>query len=190
LPVHWCTAHMMTTRMRTRLLLTALLVPVLATSAACTKANDGKDVASVGATTAPTPSATAGLSHADLAVRWARCMREHGVPVSDPVINGDTVREGRIEPHFPKDQSDAAKAACQQYKFQLPVGASNPKQDIALQEARCMREHGVEAFPDPNPEGGTRIPAEATDDPQFGAAQAVCRAQANSAFASMSASPR
>lgn len=159
-------------------------------SAACTKADDGKDVASVGGTTAATPTPTTSQSHAELAVRWARCMREHGVPVSDPVINGDSVREGRVAPDFPKDQADAAKAACQQYKFQIPVGASNPKQEIALQEARCMREHGVEAFPDPNPEGGTRIPDEASNDPQFTAAEAVCRAQANSAFASMSPSPR
>jgi len=117
-------------------------------------------------------------------------MRQHGVPVSDPVINGDSVREGRIATDFPKDQANAAKAACQQYKFQIPVGANNPKQQIALQEARCMREHGVEAFPDPNPNGGTRIPDEATNDPQFAAARTVCGAQANSAFATMSASPR
>lgn len=175
--------------MKTRLLAT-LLVPLLAASAACTKASGGKDVASVGGTAAPAAAPTATMSHADLAVRWAQCMREQGVPVSDPVIDGTSVREGRVAPDTPKDQAEAAKAACQQYKFQIPAGAGNGKQEIALQEARCMREHGVEAFPDPNPDGGTRIPAEATDDPQFPAARELCGAQADSAFASWMASPR
>jgi hypothetical protein len=177
--------------MRTRFL-TALLLPFLvASAAACTKSSGGKDVASVsGGSAAPTPAPTASMSHLDMAIRWAQCMREHGVPVSDPQVDGATVREGRIEPDFPKDQADTAKAACQQYKFQIPAGPGNGKGEIAQQEARCMREHGVEAYPDPNPDGGTRIPPEATDDPQFPAAREFCSAQANSAFASWLASPR
>jgi hypothetical protein len=46
-----------------------------------------------------------------------------------------------------------------------------------LAHAKCMRDNGVEAFPDPDPDkGGIRINGDIANDPEFQAAQKVCDA--------------
>lgn len=94
----------------------------------------------------------------DGALKFSRCMREHGVDFPDPqrVGSGGIKISGRnINPSDPKTK--AAQSACQKY-MQIGGGQTlDPArrarlQQAALQFARCMREHGVD-MPDPQLSG-------------------------------------
>ncbi|MGO9820095.1 MAG: hypothetical protein ACLPTJ_05510 [Solirubrobacteraceae bacterium] len=87
------------------------------------------------------------------AVKFASCMRSHGVPsFPDPVAGGGfqfPVRSG-FNPFAP-----AAAAAQHDCRSLLPAGGKGPGEASAQDKARtlalaqCMREHGVMGFPDP-----------------------------------------
>jgi hypothetical protein len=94
----------------------------------------------------------------------SRCMREHGYPrFPDPVQNpeGDWT--------FPDSGQNPRQtpAACDQIARTAKTrgaggkGRHSSTADIALARgfARCMREHGVADFPDPDETGGFRMPA-------------------------------
>ncbi|WP_214106088.1 hypothetical protein [Acrocarpospora catenulata] len=173
--------------MRTRLLVVCLLPLLLATAVACAESPGGGEVASVDGSAAP--SATPSLSRLAQLIKYSQCMRGKGVPMADPQVDGDLVREGKVEGDADKDKVDAAKEACKQYR---PPQEGGPvmalKQDLARRFARCMREHGVEEYPDPNPDGPTRGGAE-REDPQYPEAKQTCDAQIDAAFASSRPSP-
>ncbi len=82
-------------------------------------------------------------------LKFARCMREHGVNVPDPGTRGEI--NIRVTPGT-KAKTDAAQRACSHYLRGLARNASPAQmqraQDAALAYARCMRSHGVD-FPDP-----------------------------------------
>lgn len=172
--------------MRTRTLVGCLfpllLLPV--TVAACSKSDDGKGVASVAGSAAP--SATPSLSRLDQLVRWTQCMREHGVPITDPEVDGTNVRRGIPDKAAAGDKLFPAEDACKRYFPPQETGPeTDQKNELARLFSKCMREHGVEKFPDPGPDGGTRIPSEVGADPQYWEARAACDAQSNAAWASM-----
>jgi hypothetical protein len=92
----------------------------------------------------------------DQAVKFAQCMRDHGVDMPDP----ETDDKGRVRlrvgsgEKVDKDKVDAAMEACKKYN---PIGDSgrlndlqnDPKfQEAQLRWAQCMRDHGVDV-PDP-----------------------------------------
>jgi len=173
--------------MRKRFLVFCLLSLGLVTAAACSTSDDGRGVASVGGTAAP--SATPSLSRLDLLTRFSQCMREHGVPMTDPEVDGDTVRQGHADKGAARDKLFPAEDACKQYRPAQEVGpVMDLKNELARQEARCMREHGVENYPDPGPDG-TRVPSEVGADPDFMDARETCRAQTDAEFASRAPSP-
>jgi hypothetical protein len=163
----------------------ALATLVLALAAAgCAGPGDGGDgIATVGGTASPSASpdgGAAGLTQEEQALKFARGMREHGVDMPDPEIEN-----GRIRVQIGGGKADmatveAAHEACREY---APMGGPNGgKPDPQMQEnmrkmAQCMREHGVEDFPDPQPDGGIRINGNLGDDPDFEAARKVCEAQ-------------
>ena len=98
-------------------------------------------------------------------LRFANCMRSHGVPnFTDPGSSGGIhIGPGSgINPASPAFQS--AMATC---KKVLPGAGPRPAQVTesqklqALKFARCMRAHGVPDFPDPNFGSG---PAQALPD--------------------------
>ena len=106
--------------------------------------------------------ATSGASTQDKAfegaLKFSKCMRDHGVDFPDPqrVGSGGIKITGRnINPNDPKTKS--AQSACQKY-MQVGGGETiDPAKRAALQEsalkfARCMREHGVD-MPDPQLSG-------------------------------------
>jgi hypothetical protein len=106
--------------------------------------------------------ATSGASRQDKAfegaLKFSKCMRDHGVDFPDPqrVGTGGIKLTGRnINPNDPKTKS--AQSACQKY-MQIGGGETiDPAKRAALQEsalkfARCMREHGVD-MPDPKLSG-------------------------------------
>ncbi|WP_238017536.1 hypothetical protein KZZ52_45815 [Dactylosporangium sp. AC04546] len=128
-----------------------------------------------GAGPAAPPAATADAR--EQALRHARCMREHGVPEADPVVNA----EGglRIGGGYDKGQIDAevlaaAMAACRPYEPVLSPEDRSAKLDAAREESRCMRAHGVEDFPDPEPDLDRDVPESIRLDPQFDEAEAAC----------------
>jgi hypothetical protein len=107
-------------------------------------------------------SPTSGASRQDKAfegaLKFSKCMRDHGVDFPDPqrVGSGGIKITGRnINPNYPKTKS--AQSACQKY-MQIGGGETiDPARRAKLQEsalkfARCMREHGVD-MPDPQLSG-------------------------------------
>ena len=103
---------------------------------------------------APARTGTAGSpsdKHAadpDKAVKFAECIRGHGVPhFPDPDAKGDFVFGIDVSPAVWRKAVDACKAL-------EPPGALSGKrspkqQSAALRFAACMRRDGVEDFPDP-----------------------------------------
>ncbi|MGP4102602.1 hypothetical protein [Nonomuraea sp. KM90] len=171
--------------MRKRFVVVVCLLPLLlVTAAASAESTDGEGVASAGGTAAP--NATRSLSRLDLLTRFAQCMREHGVPMTHPEVDGDIVRQGRYDKNaVSADTEVEAEEACKRLRPPQETGLeADLKNELSRQFARCMREHGVENYPDPNP-GGTRIGEDIGKDPQFDDAKALCTAQRDAAQASM-----
>jgi hypothetical protein len=90
----------------------------------------------------------------DAAVKFAQCMRENGVEkFPDPDANGGTRiavgKESGIDP----EEFEAASKKCEQYREDIRPQLSEEQQaefkEEALEHSRCMREHGIEDFPDP-----------------------------------------
>lgn len=105
-----------------------------------------------------------------------RCFRQHGDPgFPDPVYDPS---DGRW--HFgtsPGSAPESARQACQNL---LPaVNPSPPVPQAEFQEllqfARCMRQHGVPDWPDPNVAGDFALPHDLlTKTPTSGAAMSAC----------------
>ncbi|WP_426512573.1 hypothetical protein ACPPVO_19240 [Dactylosporangium sp. McL0621] len=154
----------------------AVLLPLLlAAAAACTKADDGKDVASAGG--GATPAATASLSAQEQGLRHARCMREHGVPEADPVVNaagGVRIGGGYDKSAIDADVLARATEACKPFEVGMSADDLALKVGAAREEARCMRAHGVEEFPDPEPNLEHNVPESVLRDPQYDEAAAAC----------------
>jgi hypothetical protein len=124
----------------------------------------------------------------EAALRWARCMREHGVDVPDPQVDSKgrvTVRAGSAKPSLDRsnDKFRQAVEACGN-----PLGNARPQvteeqreqmQETMLSFARCMREHGID-MPDPEfSDGGGLFRAGLgrgvdPNDADFQAAQKAC----------------
>ena len=96
------------------------------------------------------------------ALKFAECMRRHGVNVPDPKpgSGGLILREGPAEAGSPALDAQADKA-CEKYLKQAPPPQISAKQesrlrDAALKHARCMRRHGID-MPDPTFEGDGKM---------------------------------
>jgi uncharacterized protein (DUF305 family) len=162
----------------------ALAVVLALVASACGGSDDSGGVASLTNTGQTTTSESEGSDGASPAERreaelkFAQCMREHGVDMPDPV-------NGRFELRVrPRDQQKAAEAqqACRKYLENVAPRMSEEQQaelrEAALDYAKCMREHGID-MPDPQfQEGGgmtMRLPrGTQEDDPKFRDAQEAC----------------
>ena len=144
--------------------LAALLLAVAAVASGCGSTSSTDDgVAALEDKTATT-SEDDGAENAaaedpqDAALKWAKCMRKHGVDVPDPEVDGGrfTVRAGG--PGRRLDRIDGEKFQKAQKECGTPFGDSGPPQlsdeereklqETMLSFAKCMREHGVD-MPDP-----------------------------------------
>jgi len=166
--------------MRTRTVAVLALTLALAPAAcARTGANDpqvasaqtAKPKASASASTTPTDDPDAPL-------KFAQCMRAHGISwFPDP-------NSGKTSIMIPKGQDktkfEAAQEACKQY---MPDGGQMHKPTAEELEqgrnmAKCMRENGIPNFPDPNPDGGIAIDPKklgtTPDSPLWKKAEAAC----------------
>jgi hypothetical protein len=115
---------------------------------------------------------------------FARCMRQHGVPIQDPTVDSEgNLRLQRPEGAGRVDQAtlDKAREACQEHIAGIVQGFSREDltrlQDALVKYAGCMRANGYD-LPDPRfdgaggPFGGARIDP---DDPAFRKADQACR---------------
>ena len=112
------------------------------------------------------------------AVKFARCIRSHGVSdFPDPPSSGQLTipPDDRNTPAF-----ERAQKACRSL---MPGGAggagpNGQKSDMtraqALRLARCIRAHGVPNFPDPNASGGISLGNINTNSPAVKAALQAC----------------
>jgi hypothetical protein len=110
-------------------------------------------------------------------VKLAKCLRDQGIPADDP---GPGQEKPQIPESVSKEQIDAAMEHCKQ--FAPDYGKTAPPLDAATLEqlrkfAQCMREQGVDSFPDPGPTGFPRpgVPPQDRDKlRQQAAAMKVC----------------
>jgi hypothetical protein len=161
--------------------------------AGCGKGGKGEGVASAvganGAAVGATPKPSASVDMQDAMLKFAQCMRDHGVQMDDPQVDGEGhfgIQIGGKGGPADKTKMDAAMQACQRY---MPNGGEPPKMDPAMAEkmrkmAECMRANGVPDFPDPDPEtGGIMIQGDRNTgldpmSPTFQAAQDKCSKEA------------
>ena len=136
---------------------------------ACSATAAGPSVASLddpGASGAPAPSASA-LTPQDAALAYARCMRENGVDMPDPVVSDDG--EGRVSisqgarpggDNTSKEDFLEAEEECRHHMDAAMPDAGPPlsaeDMDKMLAFAQCMREHGI-PMEDPTADGGIRV---------------------------------
>jgi hypothetical protein len=154
-----------------------LLVAVAATVslAACGAAKDPSKTSSSGK-----PSQEAANKKAMLA--YASCMRKNGVDMPDPQFSGGRVTQKMNAPSNP-DKMRTAEKACSKYRAQLkaPDMSDAEKEEFkkgALANARCMREHGIDNFPDPtfDENGGARVRIAKSMNPESAKFQAALKA--------------
>jgi hypothetical protein len=120
----------------------------------------------------------------DAAALWRElvaCARANGMPnLPDPQIDSN----GRAAfPNGTPDPPASVRRACQSIYDRLPPSArgeqGRPPADMQalLRFARCMREHGVADFPDPDAEGNFRAPpgSAGPKTPRFQGAMQACR---------------
>jgi hypothetical protein len=110
-----------------------------------------------------------------------RCARANGMPnLPDPQLDSN----GRASfPNGTPEPPASVRRACQSIYDRLPASArgdeERPPVDMQalLRFARCMREHGVADFPDPDAAGNFRGSAGSTSprSPRFQRAMQACR---------------
>jgi hypothetical protein len=141
----------------------------------------------------PAGGGTASASASATAVKFASCVRAHGVAnFPDSAVN--ITPNGGVEFHLAKGtvnpgspQLKSAMQACQGLIPHANVGGSGPSahsMDQLLKYVQCMRSHGVTDFPEPNSHGqimvqitggaGNNNPLN-PGSPQFQAASQACR---------------
>ena len=166
--------------MRTRMSAALGLTLTLALGA-CGRAADGGGIATADGTPKASSSATTGpVDDREQMLKYAKCMRENGVPKFKDPKPGEGIRIA-IGPGDDKAAVDKALEAC---KSLLPNGGVPPKLSAemiekARQMARCMRENGVPKFPDPGPNGelkidGDKLGLSGPDDPAMKKAEKLC----------------
>jgi hypothetical protein len=151
----------------------AIILPVLA---ACGGSDD-----SSGGSGAAAGGGAAGQD-SDQYVKFAQCMRQHGVPDWPDPIDGTKFRmplgkDGRpvIDPNSPQ-----FKTASQKCRPLAPPGwggdstRSPAEQAKALKYAQCMRQNGVPQYPDPQ-DGAPNTGDIKPESPQFKAAAQKCQ---------------
>ena len=110
----------------------------------------------------------------DQATKFAECMRDNGVSeFPDPDASGELTIDGVLNGSSLDSSTPAWREAIRECKDLQPPGftgdhdVSDEEQDARLEFAQCIRDHGVEDFPDPTrntPLVDTRrIPSAATD---------------------------
>jgi predicted component of type VI protein secretion system len=125
--------------------------------------------------TAPS-SAPASLSRDEMAIKFTQCLREQGLDVPDPEPGKGPMLKFDRGSGVTQEKVQQAMEACKEYNPQAE-GSPNPQQEENGRKfAECMRNNGVEKFPDPKPgQRGIMIGPGVGDDPDFQKAQEACQ---------------
>jgi hypothetical protein len=131
---------------------------------------------------------TSGSSTGNKAMKFAECMRDNGVSeFPDPDASGELTIDGVLNGSSLDPSGAAWKEAIRACKNLQPPGftgdrdVSADEQEARLEFAQCIRDNGVEDFPDPTRTGPLvdtrRIPSAATNDGMtiLNAAMRKCR---------------
>jgi hypothetical protein len=118
----------------------------------------------------------------EAALRFARCMREHGIDMPDPTFGPGGSVAIRIDGGAGKLAVNRAEEACRKYREAARGPEPSPEQqrefrENALKFARCMRGQGIDMADPTFDRGGVgmRISGGAgPDSPRFQAAQSKC----------------
>lgn len=101
---------------------------------------------------------------------YAACMQEHGIEMPDPESDGDAVGIV-VEGDFDPEAFEEATAQCDPIleavfgEFEMTPEMEAELRDQELAFAHCMRDNGVEEWPDPGAGGGTMIELGDNADP-------------------------
>lgn len=161
---------------RTLLVLPLACLGLVLTGCGAPAREDG--VASAGgATAAPTASssASAPTDPREAQLKFAQCMREHGVEMDDPEPGGGI----RIKSRAGDGQKvEQAQQACKHFMdAAIGDGSRKPSKeqlDRNLKFAQCMREHGID-MPDPT-DGRIELRIKpGTPEEKVNAAQEACK---------------
>ena len=121
-------------------------------------------------------------------LKFAHCMREHGIDMADPQPGQRGLRLAAPKGVSPQ-KMEAADQACRKYLEAVePPELSEAQQkefkDAALAHARCMRENGIANFPDPtfDENGGAQVRIDRRsginpESSKFQAAQKACESK-------------
>lgn len=134
------------------------------------------------------PSSSAGKTIYQEKLRYAQCMRKHGITnFPDPKSNGDIVITSQDNVNQNSPQYAAASTTCMKA---LPNGGqaapSQVQQELSqgIRHSQCMRAHGISNYPDPTESDGQisismnsgNGPGQIdTKSPQYQAAQKACQ---------------
>jgi hypothetical protein len=111
-----------------------------------------------GCSNEPAENGSAGNTNAgqEQAVEFAECMRDNGVSeFPDPDASGELTIDGVLNGSSLDPNAPAWKEAIGACKDLQPPGftgdenVSDEEQEVRLEFAQCMRDNGVEDFPDP-----------------------------------------
>jgi hypothetical protein len=142
-----------------RILAASAVTLLLGLSAACGNGSgdDGSALPDAAGASSASPSGDdeADLDPEDAMLKFAECMREHGVDMPDPSPGGGVRMNGE---GLSEDQMEAAQAACQKWMDMAEPEdggkeLSEEEKQSFLDMAACMRERGYN-FPDPEFDGG------------------------------------
>jgi hypothetical protein len=130
------------------------------------------------------PKQTASHENEEKVVKFARCLREHGVNVSSSTGSGQaTLRVNGGNPNV----MQAAQNACKRYQPSAAKENLTPQEKVAREEAvlkfaKCMREHGIDVHASTSG-GGVQIGIQGSrgasgpnpESPAFQGAQKACQ---------------
>lgn len=112
---------------------------------------------------------------------YATCMRENGVDMPDPGTDGAIMIGG---PDVDPTTVDAAMAECDPIleaafgDFEMSPEMEAEQRDLDLAFSRCMRDNGVEEWPDPGTDDSMTIELGSDSDPEtVNAAVDLCSQQ-------------
>lgn len=164
--------------MRMRNLALLAVVPAVFGLAACGGGADDGVASANGGTQKPTSSPTASLDPHEAALKYAQCMRQHGIQMDDPKGNDGKVSIRLDRGSGSRAKMEAAQKACQHF---MAAGGRGPKmddpkmRDQLLKYAKCMRDNGID-MPDPKPGHALQMPApDEGSRAKFEAAQKACQ---------------
>ncbi|MBO8192008.1 hypothetical protein ITI46_10035 [Streptomyces oryzae] len=122
------------------------------------------------------PASKAEQPEAADGLKFAQCMRDNGLPDFKDPKPGEGMGAG-IEPQ--SEEFKKAEKVCKKYMPAPPAeegGAGSGDVWSAkdkLKYAKCMREHGIPSFPDPDESGGFKLDVD-PNTPQFHKAEDAC----------------